>query len=91
MLCNITLCYTMLHCTLIPSIRNVMQHYTVLHRTLIPSIRNVMQHYTVLHYVTPHLDPINQKAVNDVDGDVVVHDREEEGEEPAEGDHGQNL
>ena len=52
-----------------------------------------MQYYTVLHYmyVTPHLDPINQKAVNDVDGDVVVHDREEEGEEPAEGDHGQNL
>ena len=50
-----------------------------------------MQHYTVLHYVTLYLDPINQKAVNDVDGDVIVHDREEEGEEPAEGDHGQNL
>ena len=45
----------------------------------------------MLHCVTLYLNPINQKAVNDVDGDVIVHDGEEEGEEPAEGDHGQNL
>ena len=45
----------------------------------------------MLHCVTLYLDPINQKAVNDVDGDVIVHDGEEQGEEPAEGDHGQNL
>jgi len=38
-----------------------------------------------------YLDPINKEAVDDVDGGGVVHDGEEEGKKPAQGDHGQDL
>lgn len=41
--------------------------------------------------VNEYLDSVDEEAVHDVDGDVAVDGGEEEGEEPAEGDHGQNL
>ena len=52
---------------------------------------DLIEPLVMLHCITLYLDPINQKAVNDVDGNIIVQDGEEQGEEPAEGDHGQNL
>ncbi len=44
----------------------------------------------VLLYSTD-LCSINKEAVYDVDCDTVIHDREEESEEPAKRDHGHDL
>ena len=38
-----------------------------------------------------YLWPIHEEAVQNVDGSGAVHDGEEEGEEPTEADHGQDL
>ncbi len=45
----------------------------------------------IKHYWYTDLCTVNEEAVYDVDCDTVIHDREEESEEPAEGDHGHDL
>ena len=50
-----------------------------------------MSGYTYTLPASTHLGSIDKEAVEDVDGSGAVHDGEEEGEEPAETDHGQDV
>lgn len=40
---------------------------------------------------SPYLAPVDEEAVDNVDGDIAADGGEEEREEPAERDHGQDL